>query len=203
MLIYIEFISRRPGVELATFHRGVELAQVGWADAHGGDQILLNVGRTWRIGPIPGYICVWLSPDHGLERLDDWERTFSEGRADELQTPFDLAARIDHAGCYEPLTEPVAGTAGRYYAEWFELVPGSTDDAVRRLYSERRERHSDLQLNLLATRIGKLGPDPSGLAIWGLPSWRSLDGVARELSGELPVQLAASGLYADLGTEQL
>lgn len=204
MLVYIEFISRRPGVGLDAFHKVIGLGQTGWEGDYGDDVLVLNVGRSWRIGPEPEYMCVWYSPNHGLERVDDWERAFRSGEADTHEEPFRLAGRIDQAGCYEPLLEPVVGTAGRYYGEHFEFAPGATADDVRAFYEQRRSRHSELQLNLLIDRIGKLGPGPRGLAVWGLPSWGHLDAIARELDdSDGPVQLVTSSLYADFGHEQL
>jgi hypothetical protein len=53
-------------------------------------------------------------------------------------------------------------------------------------------------------RIGQLGPDPRGLAVWGLPSWGACDVVARELDGvSSPVRLLTASFYADWGQEQL
>ena len=78
-MIYVEYVSRRAGVELAEFHAAVNEAQAGWDDAYGEDRLLLNVGRTWRLGPEPEYIGVWHSPAHGLGRIDDWDRIFRDG----------------------------------------------------------------------------------------------------------------------------
>ena len=114
----------------------------------------------------PEYLCAWYSRNAGMERIDEWERVFRSGDADLFEEPFRLAARIDAAGCYEPLLEPVVGSKGRYYAEWFDLAPGADHDAVRSSYAARRQAHADLELNLLVDRIGKLGPDSRGLAVW-------------------------------------
>jgi DHA3 family tetracycline resistance protein-like MFS transporter len=71
-----------------------------------------------------------------VDRLDEWERVFRSGDADAYEEPFRLAARIDAAGCYEPLLEPVVGTKGKYYAEWFDLADGAGHDEVRAWYEE-------------------------------------------------------------------
>ena len=133
-LIYIEYISRKPGVDLELFHTVAGGGQSGWADDYAArDQKLLNLGRTWRMGAEPEYMAVWNSPKDGLERLDEWETIFRSGEADHFEGPFRLAARIDIAGCYEALIEPVRGSLGRYYSEHFEIAPGATHDDVRRL----------------------------------------------------------------------
>ena len=106
MLVYIEYISRRSGVDLAEFHYAAGL-QDTWTEDHGEDVLLLSMGRTFRTGPDPWYSAVWYTPDGGLERIGDWERTFDAHEADALEIPFKLGAQIDKAGCYEPLLEPV------------------------------------------------------------------------------------------------
>jgi hypothetical protein len=203
-LIYIEYISRRPGVALEAFHAVAGGGQEGWAGDYDADVAVLNLGRTWRIGPEPEYLTVWYSPSAGLERLDEWERIFKAGDAARFEEPFRLAARIDRAGIYEPLREPVAGTRPCYYAEFFDVAPGATRDDVRAAYEERAARHSGLELNLLIDRVGHLGPDPRGLAFWGAPSYASLDAITRELEGaERPIRLVAAALYNDFGAETL
>jgi hypothetical protein len=205
MLVYLEFISRRPGVGLHEFHAVVGGGQSGWAGDYGDDITVLNVGRSWRIGPEPEYLCAWYTPNAGIDRLDEWERVFRSGDADAYEEPFRLAARIDAAGCYEPLTEPLVGTKGKYYTEWFDHQPGASIDDVRTYYEERRARHPGLDLNLLIDRIGMLGPDPRGMATWGIPSWGDADTVARELtaSGDAPIRPVSATFYADFGQEQL
>jgi hypothetical protein len=204
LLIYIEFISRRPGVGLHEFHRVAGHGQSGWAGEYDDDLCVLNVGRSWRIGPEPEYMCVWYSARQGLDRIDDWETVFRSGDADHLEEPFRLAARIDRAGCYEPLLEPAAGSKGRYYAEWIDFSPAATRHDVSDYYEQRRAAHPELELNLLCDRIGKLGPEPRALAVWGLPSWAAADTICRELdAGDGPVRLVAASFYADWGEEQL
>jgi hypothetical protein len=204
MLVYIEYISRRPGVGLHEFHTVAGGGQSGWAGDFGDDVALLNVGRSWRIGPEPEYLSAWYTPGAGLDRIDFWEQTFRSGQADAYEEPFRLAARIDRAGCYEPIGEPVVGTHGRYYAEWFEPSEGATRDDLAAWFAERASRHADLVLNLVCLRIGHLGPDPRGLAVWGLRSWGACDAIARELDGvDQPVRLVTASFYADWGQEQL
>jgi hypothetical protein len=204
LLVYIEYISRRPGVSLEAFHEVAGRGQTGWAGEYEDDRLVLNLARTWRMGPEPEYVAVWYNPAAGLERIGEWERIFTSGEAAHFEEPFKLAARIDVAGCYEPLAEPTPGRGGPYYAEFFEREADSTREAVASFFAERRAGHPDLELNLLVERIGRLGPDPRGLAVWSLPSYGALDGIARELDGRNgPVRLVNAALYADLGNEIL
>jgi hypothetical protein len=201
-LVYVEYISRLPGVSLEQFHFAAGLQDV-WSEDYSDDVLVLNLGRTFRTGPDSEYIAVWYTANAGLERIGDWEGIFKSHAADRLEETFKLGARIDKAGCYEPLLPPVKRRGGLYYGEFFDVAPGASSADVRASYEERQSRHADLELSLLADRIGRLGPDPRGLAVWTLPGWDRLDAVARELDGGGPVLLVDAGLYRDLGEETL
>ena len=203
LLVYIEYISRREGVSLEEFHYAAGLQDM-WTEDHDEDVLLLNMGRTFRTGPDPWYLAAWYTPDGGIERIGDWERTFAAHEADALEVPFKLGAQIETAGCYEPLLEPIPLRGGLYYAEYFDLSPGATRDDARAHFEERRDRHSGIELGLVCDRIGHLGPDPRGLAVWDAGGWNNLDSIVRELEGvEEPIRLVAAGLYRDLGDETL
>jgi hypothetical protein len=204
MLVYIEYISRRPGIALNIFHEVAGRGQLQWEDSYSDDRLILTLGRTWRIGPEPEYLHIWYNATTGVERIEEWERVFTSGAVASFEEPFRLAARIDSAGCYEPLLEPVAGRAGPYYAEYFEVAPDASQADVRSFFEQRRAQHPTFTLNLLADRIGKLGPGPRGLAIWSIPAYRDLNEIARELGHVItPVQLITAGLYANFGEEIL
>ncbi len=166
--------------------------------------LVLSLARTWRTGPEPEYLAVWHNADAGFERFDEWERIFTSGEASAIEEPFKVVARIDAAGCYEPLFEPIPAERGPYYAEYLDFAADASREDVRSFFAERRERHADLVLNLLVDRIGKLGPDPRALAVWQLPAYAVLDGIARELDGiDSPVRLVTAGIYAHFGREIL
>jgi hypothetical protein len=203
-LVYIEYISRRPGVSTEAFYFATGRGQTGWAGEYAEDVLLLNIGRTFRTGPEPEYLSVWYTPNGGLERIGVWDAVFKSGEAAHFEEPFKLAARIDQAGCYEPLFEPVPGSTGPYYGEYFDVAGGVTRDDVCSLFEERRNRHSALELLLCVDRIGKLGPEPRGVAIWRAPSFGDLEAIARELDGvEQPIRLVHAALYENTGDEIL
>jgi hypothetical protein len=218
-MLYIEFTSRRPqpGVretdsgtlslepfasQLQRFHRAVLAGQSGWESSWSQDQMIFSIGRTWRLGPEPEYLTVWYTPTAGLKRIDDWDEVFRSGEADEIDKPFRELARIDRAGCYDALLDPKRQQNGIYYAEFFE--PVGSDDVIRELYGKRAAAHPDLTLALCAVRIGKLAPDPGGLAVWTLPSYGALASIARDLDDTNdPVRLETAGVYNDVGREIL
>ena len=202
MLIYIEYRSRRPNVDLELFHKIVGRRSGTWSDANPEDLALFNVGRTWRIGPEPEYLIAYYTRNKGLGRLDDWERIFESGEVAQLEAQTRSVCRIDTAGCYVPLLEPAASEGGPYYAEFFE--PTGSREEVAALFEDRRKRYGDFTLNLVCDRIGKLGPEPPGLAFWSVPSYASLETIAAELEGASdPIRLVAAGLYHDVGKETL
>ena len=200
-LVYIEYISRLPGVDPETFRAQAAQGQEGW-DSGYEDELVLSVGRTWRLGPDPGYMTVWHTRNAGLERIDAWDRIFRSGEADDLEQAFFQVARIDVAGCYTPLLEPVPARNGTYYAEFF--AARDTTDSVRDFYESRAKLHPEFTLNLLVQRIGMLAPEPGGLAVWTIPDFAALDSVATELDGiNAPIRLSAAGTYTDFGSEIL
>jgi len=204
MSVYIEYISRRSGVPLNGFHAIAGPGQGRWAGQYPEDRLILNIGRTWRLGPEPEYLAVWHTPGKGVERLGEWEEIFGSGEASHIEDPFDAVGRIDVAGFYEPFLDPVRGSGPVYYAEYFDWAADATVGGVRSFFEKRRSAHSGLVLNLAADRIGKLGPDPRGVAFWQLQSYRELGPVARELDGPgSPIVLVRAGVYADIGQEIL
>jgi hypothetical protein len=204
LLLYVEFISRRPGVTLADFQLHAGNAQTTWASDYGADQIVLNVGRTWRVGPDPEYMCAWYSPEHGLERIDEWETVFRSGGHDAVHAEFESVARIDRAGCYTTLFPATPGSRGRYCVEWFELVPGASEAQLRDHFEQRARDHGNLDLNVVALPIGAMAPGSLGFAAWGLPDFAAahvLAGAGREAPSLMRV--VDMSLMADLGEEQL
>jgi hypothetical protein len=203
MLVYVEYFSRRPGIELSDFHNTVAAAQAEWGSGYSEDQLVLHAGRTWRLGPEPEYFTVWYSPNARFERLDEWDRVFRTPEGAAHASFFARVARIDVAGCYEPLLEPVPGRGRIYYVEFFRTR--QTASAVRSLYERRRTEHKNFTLNLLIQRIGKLAPDPGGVAVWTIPDFASLAEITRELDegDDLVVEPVAAGAYAPIGAEIL
>ena len=75
---------------------------------------------------------------------------------------------------------------------------------IRELYVKRAASHPSCTLALCVVRIGKLAPDPGGLAVWTLPSYGALAAIARDLDGmSEPVRLTTAGVYNDVGKEIL
>ena len=46
-LVYIEYFSRRSGVDLETFRKQAAQGQEGWDSGFGEDRLVLGLARTW------------------------------------------------------------------------------------------------------------------------------------------------------------
>jgi hypothetical protein len=203
MLLYVEFISRRASVPLERFHAVAGRTQGTWAQRHGDDRIILNVGRTWRVGPEPEYLCVWYTPRSGLERIDDWQRLFRQAAVAEQHAEFEAVARIDRAGCYRPVTEPTEATEGRYLLEWLSC-DGVSNEKLAAAFASREQRHPERTLRCLASPLGALAPGSHSFAAWGLAAFGDAQALARDLPDpDTGIAVVEAGLYADLGDEQL
>lgn len=205
MAVYVEYISRRQGIALDGFQQIAGNGQPGWAANYDVDKLILNVGRTWRLGPEPEYMAIWHTPARGLERLGEWAEIFESHEADHLELAFNAVGRIDTAGFYDPLLEPVPGRDSLYFGEFFSPSPDATATDIAEFFRDRSSRWADLTLNIAALRVGFLGPEPPGLAFWQLPSYQAVEAIAREFetTGELPIVIHQTGLYADIGKEIL
>ena len=198
-LIYIEFRSRNPGVGLDVFHR---VSVTRWTDEYPEDRLLLYIGRTWRIGPDqPEYLAVYYTPGGGLGRLDQWDQIFKSGDVDQLELVRLATSRIDRAGCYRPLLTPLPAAGGPYYLEHFAAPDDLDDESVMKRFVARTSGTKDVQLHLLARRIGRLAPDPGGIAIWSLSTFEQSNALEPTSSGE--IQVLDAGLYHDVGQEVL
>ncbi len=204
-MIYVEFRIRRPGIDLEIFHQLVARRKDGWSERFNEDQMILNLGRTWRIGPHPEYLAVYHTPSGSLERFSQWEEIFRSGAVADLEAQTRAVSPIVDAGCYLELATPASGSGGPYYAEYFDFQAGASRGTVRAFYEDRRGRHDSLTLHLLCDRMGKLGPGPRGLAIWSAASYGGFADLVCELEDDTqaPVQVVMAGFYADTGTEVL
>lgn len=96
-MYYIEFVRRRPGVSVEVFRTKVGERTLAWAERHPADKLLFMIGRSWNLGPEPGYLIVWQA--ESMARFDEWKRAL--GPVD----PQTAVSEIVDAGVYEDLGE--------------------------------------------------------------------------------------------------
>jgi hypothetical protein len=182
--MYVEFIERDRSMPIEIFR---QLGRQGseWAE-DSVDRLVLQLGRTLRLGPAPSYLAFWDFPDIG--RLDAWEEYFSSPAAllNRRSQAMHRAIHIQRAGVYDTLYASPASHP-LYYLEYYRSVPpGFTVGTDGLVYFLRR--------------VGCLGPEAQGIAVWGCESYRDVETLSRREGGALPMD---AGVYKDFGTETL
>jgi hypothetical protein len=200
-MIYLEFIDRDRFVPIEVFRY---LADQGasWAEGQV-DQMILQLGRTLRLGPTPGYLAFWRIP--AITRADAWETYFSSDAAfrNRRGSAMHRAIHIQRAGLYDELVaEPVSGD-GYWYVEYFDAPPDLDDGAVATPFLARRHTHPEARLCLVLRRLGLLGPDPAHLAVWAFPSYDAMEQIVRAAPLTREVQIKTAGIYRRLGDETI
>lgn len=194
-MIYIEFIEREAGTPVEVFrHLGNQ--QSAWSEV-GTDRMLLQLGRTLRLGPRPSYLCLWEIPDIG--RLDAWEEYFHSSAAakNRRSQAMHRAISIQRAGLYDVLWRADTLDAPLYLILYCE-PGGATNEALIDGYL----RTKGITQLLLLRRVGKAGPNPPVLAIWGGPTYVALEPLVR--NGDRQAWSAVDlGIYRPFGAEIL
>lgn len=190
-MYYIEYFERRAGVPLERFHEVAGTNFPEWSRRESEDELVASLGRTWRRGRDP-YVLIWGC--ESFARLDEWDRLFSSGDVDDVEIPILEVMHTYGSGFYRGLgPELPRPRSGPYCLETFTPWPGA-EESYR-----RRAEAAGLELNLVVERIGLLGPDPGGLALFALGRLSAIE----RLTEDFPEQVTAVGLYADLGHEIL
>jgi hypothetical protein len=196
-MMYIEFIDRDRFMPIEIFrHLGDQ--KTSWA---GDDRMVLQLGRTLRLGPVPSYLAFWRI--EGIARLDRWEEYF---RSDDWprnarSQAMHRAIHIQRAGLYDDLVLGADAEDALYCIEYFEAAAEAVSDELVAWFGARAGK--DAALRFLLRRIGLLGPDPAHLAVWALPDHVALEALARAPSPPGPARILAAGVYRDLGREVL
>jgi len=198
-VIYVEFIERDRWMPIEVFrHLGNQKSS--WAEG-AVDRMVLQLGRTLRLGPRPSYLCLWDIPDIG--RLDAWESYFHSPAALEnsRSQAMHRAINIDRAGLYDTLHQGSPMETPIYVVEYCQPTEGAADE-IRRSFVDRANRHRQLYLLFLLQRLGHLGPDPALMSIWGAPSYAAAEPLLR---AEAPdnAKVIDVGIYRALGDETL
>jgi hypothetical protein len=102
---YIEFVEPKQNVPQQQFQEVVKASNERWAAAHPDDELVLLIGRTWRLGPRPAYLTIWRIKD--ASTLTRWTREFQEPEIMGNHLQFRDVATIVDAGLYEDLGEEV------------------------------------------------------------------------------------------------
>ena len=93
-MYYVEFFSKREGVALKDFYKHVKEDYAAWVEENPEDELLLLIGRTWRLGPKPNYIAIWKIKD--MSRFDEWKKKMPSN-----EIMLSGVSIIENAGIYE------------------------------------------------------------------------------------------------------
>jgi hypothetical protein len=199
-VIYVEYIERDRWVPIEVFrHLGEQ--QSNWAEGSA-DRMVLQLGRTLRLGPRPSYLCLWDIPDIG--RLDAWEDYFHSSAAlsNARSLAMHRAINIDRAGLYDVLRQESLGEAPLLYiVEYCEPAPVKAQ-AILESFADRAKHYGDLKLGFLLLRLGHLGPDPALLSIWAAPSYVAAESLLRAAPPD-HAKIIDVGIYRSFGGEIL
>lgn len=199
-MIYVEFFQRDRHLPLEIFRMLGD--QASWVDPD--DKLVLNVARTMRIGPHPGYLAFWRCPS--IKRLDEWEAHFNSAAAlaDVYERASLLAINLSDAGCYDELVAGPPAAGGLHYIEFFDAGREPDSAVIARHFESRARAYPDAQLNHVVRRIGLLGPKALGdMAVWTFRDYVALEAIARENQVSGPCRPHAAGVYRAFGKEIL
>jgi hypothetical protein len=198
-VIYVEFIERDRWMPAEIFHQLGD-QETSWVEG-AVDRMVLQLGRTLRLGPRPSYLCLWDIPDMG--RLDAWESYFQSAAAgrNRRSRAMHRAINIDRAGLYDVLHRDSDAQAPIYLIEYCEPRRDGDDD-IRAAFAERSARHTSLRQLFLLRRIGHVGPDPALISIWGSSSYLAAEPLIRA-AAPMDVQVVDVGFYRRFGEETL
>lgn len=197
-MIFVEYIRRRPGIPdpIASYH-----ASQDWASPE--DVLFANLVRTMKLGPEPTQMCWWQIS--GFDRIDAWERYLKSeaGRLYRAESPVPLALDFYQFGMFDLVCgkQPAAGKL--HIVEFFDVAALNPTALGRALETRRRRYDSNAGINLTAviTRIGKIGPNPGGIAVWSADTYTAAEPLLRDMDGHDSMHVADAGLYRVVGEE--
>ena len=104
-MYYIEFVEKNEGIGQKEFQDTVRASNESWAAEHPNDELVMMIGRTWRLGPRPTYMVIWRIKD--FTTFETWNSEFQKARVLENHGRFREVGTIVHAGVYEDLGQEV------------------------------------------------------------------------------------------------
>lgn len=200
-MIYAEFIERDRWLPLEIFrHLG---DQSVWTAP--GDALVGNFARTMRLGPLPPYIAFWRC--HGMGRMDEWEAHFRspEALSDRGELATHRAIHLKHGGCYDEIAgEGVADRDALFLIEHLRLASEAPAEGIAAAWRARAAAAAGgARLCFLLRRIGRLAPDPGGLAVWAVADYVALEAFERAAAAAPPPEVETVGVYRWFGREVL
>ncbi len=166
-MIYAEFIARDRALPPEMFRH---FGRQDWQSDE--DLMVANLARTMKVGPGAEAMCWWKIS--GIERMDEWEAHFrtAAGRLYMAESPVAKALHFYRAGLYDVVLGAGVVTPALHLVEFFD-PSGQGSDGLRSAFGPRAA--GGAKLVYLLARVGLLGPDPGGMALWSFPSYAAAE----------------------------
>ena len=194
-MIYIEYMEHDRSIPRELFKGRAEKSRWHEDGAFSQDHPLAVLGRTLRLGPHPPYLTIWRC--RAFEKLEEWESYF-KARRTLHSAASQNAIHLCQAGCYTEVFSGPPIEGGIQYIEFFEYDVSRNEEIIARHFSERVSRYRNGVLNTVLCRMGPLGPDPGGLAIWTFPRHTDLEQIVFDHQWQKVLNIVRSGLYRKL-----
>ena len=203
-MIYLEFIERDRFVPVELF-RYMGNQDAIWVQKET-DRLILQLGRTFRFGPMPSYLAFWQIAT--MDRIDVWQEYFTSDAAfrNYRSVAMHRAVHVQRAGLYDELVVELADSRARdeslsWYIEYFDAAASESDATIRDVFNKRAAEYRNVKLELLLRRVGVLGPEPAHLAVWSSAKFEQFEGIIRSAPQASGAQIKLAGLYRHLGNE--
>lgn len=194
-MIFVEYIEPERAIPLEIFRHHI---RQDWVAE--GDVMIANIGRTMRMAEEPLYMCWWQI--HGVARMDEWEAHFRspEGRLYAAGTPVPRAMRFTRCGLYDEIVDTGVLGSGLHLLEQF--TPGAmTNEAIDSAFAARAAAAPEARLAHVIRRLGLLGADPGGMALWTFESYAAAEPFLRATLPAGGPEIVSAGLYRNVGEE--
>ncbi|MEX2648351.1 MAG: hypothetical protein WD673_04985 [Alphaproteobacteria bacterium] len=199
-MYYVEFIERDRAMPVAIFRAFADQAS-SWVEGQA-DRMVLQLGRTMRLGPHPSYLALWRIAD--IARLDAWEAYFGADayRAGNPRShAMHRAIDITQAGLYDAIVEDGTGRDGLHVVEFSDSSLAAGD--LGGWFRDRARARPEAKLGTVLRRVGLLGPDPAHMAFWTFADYAASEGFLRDRPDDGPTRIVERGAYRWLGNEVL
>ena len=144
-MMYIEFIERDRFVPVELFRYLADQESI-WKEGHV-DRLVLQLGRTFRFGPIPSYLAFWQIPT--MERIDVWQTYFGSDEAlrNRRSSAMHRGIHVQRAGLYDETVTRGPYDQQNWYLEYFDAT--ASNESVKQLFLARAAAHSRVGLEMV------------------------------------------------------
>ncbi len=197
-MIFIEYLEHDRSIPLELFQTRRNRPWFPESKYGSIDHPVAVLGRTLNLGPHPPFLAIWKC--RALEKLEEWEAYFT-ARQNLHRSASRNAIHLSTAGCYREAFSGSPIGEGIQYIEYFAYGSEQEEDQIVHCFHERIRDHGNGSLNFVLCRMGPLGPDPGGLAIWTFESHAAIEEIVLDDKRHKDIDIVTAGIYRKLGEE--